>query len=457
MEQNKMGYAPIPKLLISMAVPMMISMLVQALYNIVDSIFVAQISEAQLELTAVSVAFPIQNLMIAFATGFGVGFSTLISKSLGERNPKAAGRGAAQGVLIEAICYAIFLIIGLFFVRPFFESQTDNPLIVEYGVQYLSICCIFSFGVFMQIAFEKMLQATGKTALSMSAQVVGAVINIILDPVFIFGFGPIPAAGIKGAAIATVVGQVCAAIVAIILHLTKNKELRFSAKDIKPHRRSLYHIFTVGAPSVAMMAIGSVMTYLLNKILFAFEAVGEIAATVFGIYFKLQSFVFMPVFGLNNGMIPIIAYNYGAKNRHRITKTIRLAATIAVSIMLIGMLLFQLMPDKLLLMFDAHGDMMDIGCMALRKISLSFLFAGFSIIIVASFQALGNGVYSLIISFVRQLVVLIPVAALLANTAGVAHVWFAFPIAEVVAVAICTVMFIVMYKKRICPLPEGEN
>ncbi len=456
MEKNKMGYAPIPKLLISMAVPMMFSMLVQALYNIVDSIFVAMISEAQLELTAVSVAFPIQNLMIAFASGFGVGFTTLISKSLGENNPKAAKRAAAQGLFIELICAVIFLTVGLFFAEPFFRSQTDNPQIIEYGTQYLSVCCIFGFGVFVQIAFEKMLQATGRTLLSMATQVVGAVINIILDPIFIFGLGPIPAMGIKGAAIATVIGQISAAAAAVVFHLAKNKEIRFSLQDMKPHGRSLYHILAVGTPSVAMMAIGSVMTYLLNKILFAFEAVGEIAATVFGVYFKLQSFVFMPVFGLNNGMIPIIAYNYGAKNRRRIVSTIKLAATIAVSIMLIGIAVFQLMPEKLLALFGASGDMMEIGCMALKKISLCFIFAGFCIIITASFQALGNGVYSLIISFVRQLVVLIPAAYIIANTLGIAHVWYAFPMAEFVAMAICVSLFAVIYKKRIRPLPDGE-
>ncbi len=456
MKQNKMGYAPIPKLLISMAVPMMFSMLIQALYNIVDSIFVAMISEAQLELTAVSVAFPIQNLMIAFASGFGVGFTTLISKSLGENDPKAAKRAAAQGLLIELICAVLFLIVGLFFAEPFFRSQTDNPQIIEYGVQYLSICCIFSFGVFVQISFEKMLQATGKTVLSMATQVVGAIINIILDPIFIFGLGPIPAMGISGAAIATVIGQICAAAVSVVFHVAKNKEIRFSLRDMKPHRRSLGHILAVGTPSVAMMAIGSVMTYLLNKILFAFEAVGEIAATVFGVYFKLQSFVFMPVFGLNNGMIPIIAYNYGAKNKHRIIATIKLAAIIAVSIMLIGIVVFQFMPEKLLAMFGAGGDMMTIGCMALRKISLCFIFAGFCIIITASFQALGNGVYSLIISFVRQLVVLIPAAYIIANTLGIDHVWFAFPIAEFVAMVICISLFVVIYKKRIRPLPDGE-
>ena len=457
MEQNKMGYAPIGKLLMSMAVPMMASMLVQALYNIVDSIFVAQISPEQLELTAVSVAFPIQNLMIAFGAGLAVGFTTLISKSLGERNPEAAARAAGQGALIEAVSYIIFLIIGLFFTKAFFESQTTNPQIVELGTKYLSICCVFSFGIFAQITFEKYLQATGKTFLSMIVQGVGAIVNIILDPILIFGWFGFPQMGIEGAAIATVIGQICSAVTGAVIHFSMNKEIKIKFSHLKPHKKSLMHILAVGAPSAAMMAIGSVMTYLFNKILFAFEAVGEVAATVFGIYFKLQSFIFMPIFGLNNGMIPIIAFNFGAKNRKRIVKTIRLAAAVAISVMVVGMLLFQLVPQTLLGMFDAKGEMLEIGSMALRKISLSFIFASVAIVMSSSFQALGNGVYSLIISFVRQLIVLIPSAYILANTLGVNHVWFSFPIAEIVSTVICVFLFVNIYKKKIKPIPDGDE
>ncbi len=453
-KENKMGTYPIPKLLISMSVPIMISMLVQALYNIVDSIFVAQISTDQLELTAVSVAFPLQNLIIAFASGIGVGVTALISRSLGEKKAEDAGKAAAQGILIELVCYAIFLIIGLFFVRPFFESQTENPLIVEYGVQYLSICCVFSFGVFAQITFEKFLQSTGKTMLSMITQATGAIINIILDPILIFGWLGLPAMGIRGAAIATVIGQMCGGILAVILHFTKNHEIKISHRDFRPDGRKLLHILTVGVPSVAMMSIGSVMTFLLNKILFSLERVGEIAATVLGIYFKLQSFILMPCFGLNNGMLPIVAYNYGARNKKRITATIKLAVSVALCLMLVGILLFQIIPDKLLLMFDAQDSMMEIGCTALRNISLSFIFAGYCIVMVGVFQAFGNGVFSLFISFVRQIIVLIPTAYLFSKFATVNEIWFAFPIAEFSALIMCTVFFVYIYKKKIKPLEK---
>ncbi len=448
-KENKMGTYPVPKLLISMSVPIMISMLVQALYNIVDSIFVAQISADQLELTAVSVAFPLQNLIIAFASGMGVGITALISRSLGEKKAGEAGRAAAQGILIELVCYAVFLIIGLFFVRTFFESQTQNPLIIEYGVQYLSICCVFSFGVFAQITFEKFLQSTGKTVFSMITQASGAVINIILDPILIFGRFGFPAMGIRGAAVATVIGQICGAVIAMILHFTKNHEIKMSLCDFTPNLRRLGNILAVGIPSVAMMSIGSLMTFLLNKILFSLEKIGEVAATVFGIYFKLQSFIFMPCIGLNNGMLPIVAYNYGAKNKRRIMQTVRLATVIAVCLMCIGVLIFQLMPDKLLAMFDAKESMMEIGCAALRIISLHFVFAAFNIVMTGVFQAFGNGVFSLIISFVRQIIVLIPTAYIFSKVATVNEIWLAFPIAEFAALVLCTLFFIYIYRKNI--------
>ncbi|MBR4071749.1 MAG: MATE family efflux transporter [Clostridia bacterium] len=444
-----MGTYPIPRLLISMSVPIMVSMLVQALYNIIDSIFVAQISAEQLELTAVSVAFPLQNLIIAFASGMGVGITALISRSLGEKKADDAGHAAAQGILIELFCYAIFLIIGLFFVRPFFESQTTNPAIIEYGVQYLSICCVASFGVFMQIVFEKFLQSTGKTVLSMVTQATGAVINIILDPILIFGWFGLPAMGIRGAAIATVIGQIFGAILAILLHFKKNKEIKIHLRDFRPDGRRIMNILAVGIPSVAMMSIGSLMTFLLNKILFSLEKVGEVAATVFGIYFKLQSFVLMPCIGLNNGMLPIVAYNYGARNKKRITATIKLAITVAICLMCVGVLIFQIMPDQLLGLFDANEGMMEIGRAALRIISIHFIFAAFNIVMVGTFQAFGNGVFSLIISFVRQIIVLIPTAFLFSRIASVNEIWFAFPIAEFSALILCTCFYIYLYKKKI--------
>lgn len=448
-KENKMGTYSIPRLLISMSVPIMISMLVQALYNIVDSIFVAQISLEQLELTAVSVAFPLQNLIIAFASGIGVGITALISRSLGEKKADEAGHAAAQGILIELICYAVFLIIGLFFVRPFFESQTSNPLIIEYGVQYLSICCVGSFGVFMQITFEKFLQSTGKTVLSMATQTSGAIINIILDPILIFGWFGFPAMGIRGAALATVIGQIGGAALAITLHFTKNKEIKMHLSDFRPDRKRMMNILSVGIPSAAMMSIGSLMTFLLNKILFSLEGIGEIAATIFGIYFKLQSFVIMPCIGLNNGMLPIVAYNYGARNKKRITSTIKLAISISIILMCLGVLLFQLAPDWLLGLFDTNEGMMEIGRTAMRIISIHFIFAAFNIVIVGAFQAFGYGVFSMIISFVRQIIVLIPTAFLFSKIASVNEIWLAFPIAEFSALVLCVIFYSYLYKNKI--------
>ena len=454
-----MATQSIGKLLITMSVPMMLSMLVQALYNVVDSIFVARISEAQFELTAVSVAFPIQNLMIAFGTGIGVGFTTLISKSLGEKNRKRAARAAAQGMMIEMAVCVIFTLVGLFGIRPFMESQTENPEIIKYGVEYLSVCCLFSFGLFLQLTFEKLLQASGKTLQSMIAQAVGAIINIVLDPILIFGLiDGLEPMGVKGAAVATVAGQICSAIVAAALHFGVNKEIRIGFSDFKPHKKLLVKILLVGLPSSIMVAIGSVMTYCLNRILLAVHAVGETAATVFGIYFKLQSFLIMPILGLNNGMVPIVAFNFGAKNKARIMKTIRLAITIAVCIMLLGICMFQLVPNVLLDLFGAEADMREIGVDAFRFISLSFIFAGFCIVLSSTFQALGNGIFSMIISFVRQLVVLVPVAFILSKLCPLHFVWLAFPIAEFVAVILCLVMFRYMYNTFIKPLPDvAEN
>lgn len=429
-------------------------MLVQALYNVVDSVFVARISEAQFELTAVSTAFPIQNLMIAFGTGMGVGFTTLISKSLGEGNPKRASRAAAQGMLIEAAVVLVFTFIGLFGVRAFMESQTSNRQIIEFGTQYLSICCTFCFGIFIEITFEKLLQSTGKTVQSMLSQAIGAIVNIILDPILIFGLLGAPEMGIKGAAVATVIGQMCSAVVAMAFHFGMNKELRLGFSDFKPHKKLLVKVLLVGLPSSLMVAIGSVMNYCINRILFSIEAVGEMATTVFGIYFKLQSFLIMPVVGLNNGMVPIVAFNYGAKNKDRIMKTIIASVIIAVCIMLCGICVFQFAPDALLNLFGAEDEMMEMGMTALRTISLCFVFAGFCIIISSVFQALGNGIISMFISFARQIIVLVPVAFLFARFGTLEMVWLSFPIAECVAMILCVVLFMHYYKKLIKPLGE---
>lgn len=452
LSQNKMGTMPIRKLLISMSLPMMASMLVQALYNIVDSIFVARVSEAAL--TAVSISFPIQNLMIAFGVGIGVGVNALLSKSLGEGDQPRAQRIALQGIFIEVICCVIFILVGIFAMDLFFRGQTADAEIIALGKDYLSICCIFSVGLFAQLIFERLLQATGRTVLSMISQCAGALINIIFDPILIFGVSwlGIPAMGVTGAAIATVFGQIVGGIVAIVLNVRRNRELDFRFRGFRPDGKLCGGILFIGIPSAIMGAIGSFMTYGVNKILFAFEEVGKTAAAVFGVYFKLQSFVFMPVFGLNNGMVPIVSYNYGAKRPDRITQTIRLSAIYAVAIMAAGVAVVQLIPDKLLLLFDASEQMLTIGVPALRIISTCFVFAGFSIVCSSVFQALGNSIFSMIMSITRQLAVLLPAAYILAHAFGLHAVWYAFPIAEFASLALSIIMLSHTYKKVIMPL-----
>ena len=452
LSQNKMGTMPVRKLLISMSLPMMASMLVQALYNIVDSIFVARVSEAAL--TAVSISFPIQNLMIAFGVGIGVGVNALLSKSLGEGDQPRAQRIALQGIFIEVICCVIFILVGIFAMDLFFRGQTADAEIIALGKDYLSICCIFSVGLFAQLIFERLLQATGRTVLSMISQCAGALINIIFDPILIFGVSwlGIPAMGVTGAAIATVFGQIVGGIVAIVLNVRRNRELDFRFRGFRPDGKLCGSILFIGIPSAIMGSIGSFMTYGVNKILFAFEEVGKTAAAVFGVYFKLQSFVFMPVFGLNNGMVPIVSYNYGAKRPDRITQTIRLSAIYAVAIMAAGVAVVQLIPDKLLLLFDASEQMLTIGVPALRIISTCFVFAGFSIVCSSVFQALGNSIFSMIMSITRQLAVLLPAAYILAHAFGLHAVWYAFPIAEFVSLALSIIMLSHTYKKVIMPL-----
>lgn len=443
-KENKMGVMPVPKLLISMSLPMMLSMLVQALYNIVDSVFVAQIDEYAL--TAVSLAFPLQNLMIGVATGTGVGINALLSRSLGEKNAKDASLTANNGIFLGMVSYLVFAFIGLTFSRQFFAMQTDIPEIIEYGRQYLSIVCIFSFGLYMQITFERLLQSTGKTLFTMITQGTGAIVNIIMDPIMIFGLLGFPKMGVAGAAAATVLGQIVAMILAITFNLKINHEIRISFKGFRPNGRIIRVIYSVGVPSIIMMAIGSVMTFGFNKILLMFTST---ATAVFGVYFKLNSFAFMPVFGLNNGMIPIIAYNYGARNKQRIIATIKMSICVAVSLMLIGLAVFQLLPDKLLLLFNASDHMLEIGVPALRTISLSFLFAGFCIVVGSVFQALGNGMYSLIVSVARQLVVLLPAAYILAHTLGLNAVWWSFNIAEVMSLVMSALLLRRIYKEKI--------
>ena len=443
-QENKMGIMPVSKLIITMSLPIMVSMLVQALYNIVDSIFVAKISENAL--TAVSMAFPIQNLMIAVGTGTGVGINALLARNLGAKNYKKVNHIANHAVFLAFISYLLFLLIGIFGTEAFFRSQTDIEEIVRYGTDYTKLCCCLSLGIFMQIFFERMLQATGKTVHSMIAQGLGAVTNIILDPILIFGMFGLPAMGVTGAALATVIGQFVGAFVGIVLNSKKNKEVQIHLKGFRPDFAVIKQIYGIGIPSIVMASIGSVMNYGMNRILLGFTST---AAAVFGVYFKLQSFVFMPVFGLNNGVIPVIAYNYGAGKRDRVVKAIKTSIVIALIIMAAGMAVFQLMPVTLLNMFDASETMIQIGIPALRIISLSFLMAAVGIACSSAFQALGHAMYSMIMSIARQLVVILPVAYLLSLSGNVNLVWYSFPIAEVVSILVCGFFMIRINKNLI--------
>ncbi len=446
-QENKMGIMPIPKLLITMSLPMIISMLVQALYNVVDSMFVAQLNEDAL--TAVSLAFPIQNLMIAVAAGTGVGINALLSKSLGEKKYETANTIAKNGILLAVISSLIFAVFGLLGSRLFFEIQTDNAQIILYGTQYMSVITIVSIGVFLQVTFERLMQSTGKTIFNMIIQGTGAIINIILDPILIFGLFGFPAMGVTGAAVATVIGQIIAAMLGIFFNHKFNKEIHVGFKGFRPCKETIGNIYKIGVPSIIMQSIGSLTTFGMNNILLMFSST---AATVFGVYFKLQSFVFMPVFGLTNGMIPIVAFNYGAQNKKRIYQTIKLSTAIAVSIMLVGVVIFQLVPQTLLGLFEASNHMLEIGVPALRTISLSFIFAGFCIISSSVFQALGNGVYSMIMSFARQIVVILPVAFAFAKLFGLNMVWYAYPIAEIVSVIICIFLLKRIINNKVKPL-----
>ena len=466
--ENKMGTMPVLKLVLNMSLPMIISMLVQAVYNVVDSMYVSRLSEASL--TAVSLAFPAQNLMIAVATGTGVGVNALLSRALGEKNRELANRVAENGVLLALVGYVLFLILGLTVSRAFIAAQTGVTEIISYGEDYLTVVCCFSFGVFGQIMFERLMQSTGRTKYTLFTQGTGAVINIILDPVFIFGqdnfelFGlkiGVFDMGVKGAAVATVIGQIVAFILAVILNQLKNPDIRLRLSSFRPDMKLIRRIYAIGIPSVLMVAIGSLMTFLMNKILISYTPGKETAATVFGIYFKLNSFVFMPIFGLNNGVIPIIAYNFGAANRLRIEKAVKVSLVIACMFMLIGTALFLFIPGPLLSIFNADENMLSIGIPALRIICIPFLAAAVSIVLGSIFQALGRSVYSMIVSIARQLVVLLPVALLLAmlgqQSGNSDLVWYAFPVSELASLGCSVFFFFRIYKTMIRPLPEGTK
>ena len=447
LQENKMGVMPVGKLLTNMALPMIASMLVQALYNVVDSIYVSQVSESAV--TALGLAFPIQNLQIGFAVGIGVGVNSLLSKSLGERNQEAANRAAGNGIVLMLIATALFMLFGIFGVRPYYSIQSDVAETVESGIAYSSICCLFCLGSFMEVLGERLLQATGRTMHTMVTQGVGAVINIILDPLFIHGGLGIPAMGVAGAAIATVIGQWVAGFLALYFNQRFNPEVQFGRRYAKLEGKTVGAILTVGIPSIVMNGIGSIMNFGMNQILQGFT---ETATGVFAIYFKLQSFFFMPLFGLNNATISIVAYNYGAKKPQRISHTLKLAVSGALIIMCLGLLAFQLVPDLLLGLFNPSDTFLDMGRVALRTISWSFPIAAVCIALGASFQALGNGIYSTITSLCRQLFVLLPVAYLLSLSGNVNLVWLSYPIAEVVSGSLTIFFFIRIYRQKIKPL-----
>ena len=451
LRENKMGTMPENKLLLSMAVPMMISMLVQALYNIVDSIFVSRICEDAL--TAVSMAFPLQNIIISIAVGFGVGINALLSRALGQKNAERVNQVAVNGLLLALLSYLLVLVAGLLGIRAYMHTQTDIETIVNFGITYLNICILCSFGVFIEITFERFLQATGRTVYSMITQLTGAITNIILDPILIFGLLGFPKLGIAGAAWATVIGQCLGAVVAVVLNHCKNPEVHLRLRHIRPSGKLMGEITAISIPSIIMSCISSLTCFVMNMILIAYSST---AVAVFGVYFKLQSFVFMPVFGLNNGMVPIIAYNYGAQKPERIHKTIRLGMVYAVAIMVIGLLVFQLIPKELLLMFDASDAMLEIGAPALRIMSLAFIFAGISIVAGSSCQAFGYSVYSMLISIARQIVVLIPAAYLLSLTGVLRSIWFAFPIAEIFSLILSLFFLRITLKKTGMAMPKTK-
>ena len=451
-QENKMGTMSINQLLITMALPIIVSMLVQAMYNVVDSMFVARISEDAL--SAVSLAFPVQNLMISIAVGTGVGVNALLSRSLGAKNQKDADKAAMNGIFLAFCSYLLFLVLGFTACEFFFRTQTDNETIIAYGTTYLRICLIFSFGMLLQIMFERILQSTGRTMYTMITQGLGAILNIILDPILIFGLFGAPKMGIAGAAVATVIGQVVAACLAIYFNFKINTDVSLAFRGFRPDKKSISQIYAVAIPSILMMSISSVMVYGMNLILITFSST---ATAVFGVYFKLQSFIFMPVLGLNNGMVPIIAYNYGACKPGRITKTIRLASSYAMVIMIAGFLLFQTKTEWLLQLFDASPQMIAIGLPALGIISWSFLLAGICIVRSAVFQALGRGMYSLIVAFIRQLVVLLPVAYLLSLSGNIHFVWWSFPIAEFVCLVVSGLYMHRVKKKIFDPMRAAQT
>ena len=444
MDANKMKTDSIDKLIINISLPMMISMLIQSLYNIVDSIFVSKISADAF--TALSLSFPLQSLIIAFATGIGVGFNSLLSRALGEKNKDKASLMAKNGIFVEFINFIIFLIVGLFLIKPFFKIQTDSETIIQYGYDYLKICCCFSFGIFGQIGFSRILQATGKTFYSMLIQLIGAFLNIILDPLLIFGIGVFPKLGVKGAAIATVISQIVGFFFAVFFNKKINKDVDLSFKKFSIDFKAIKKIYAIGFPATIMQALSSFMVFGLNKILLSISLSFPI---IFGVFFRLQSFAFMPVIGLTNGIIPIVSYNYGAKEKHRIIQTIKLSSIYASVIMIIFMIALQIFPQFFISFFEISPKILNDTILAVKIISISFIFIGFCSVISAVLQALGNGFLSMLISFFRQIIVLLPLAFVLSKMSKTYAVWFAFPIAEFFASILSLILLYIVYNKKI--------
>ena len=450
--ENKMGVMPVGKLLFNMALPMIASMLVQALYNVIDSVYISRYSEAAV--TALGLAFPVQNVQIGFAVGIGVGINSVLSKSLGEGSREQADRVAGNGIFLSLVATALFILFGLFGTQPYYQMQHASSEILESGIAYTRICTIFTAGIFFEILFERMLQATGRTTHTMITQSLGAIVNIALDPVFIFGVEwlGIPAMGAAGAAIATVAGQWAAAILALAFNLKYNPDVHLSFKYILPRTDILKPVLAVGVPAIVMNSISSVMNFSMNQILMGFEAVGETATGVFSIYYKLQSFFFMPLFGLNNATISIVAFNYGARKPDRIIQTLKVATGTALVFMIAGTLAFELIPQVLLGIFELSDTFMELGKTALRIIGIHFPVAAICIVLGASFQALGNGIYSTITALCRQLVALLPAAYLLSLTGDVNAVWWSFPIAEVVSLVATLYYFARIYRQKVKPM-----
>ena len=462
LKENKMGVMPVGRLLFTMALPMALSMLVQALYNVVDSVFVSRISAVDNDaLTAVSLAFPVQNIMIGVATGIAVGVNALLSRGLGERDSDQVNRSALNGIFLAFVSMLLFVLFGIFGAEPYMRSITPNAKTVAYGTDYIRIISIVSFGIFGEILFERLLQSTGRTAYTMLTQGIGAIINIVLDPILIFGWFGLPRMEVKGAAVATVTGQIVAFLLAVLLNLKKNPEVHLSLYGFRPDRKMIGRILSIGVPSMIMVAIGSLMNYTFNLVLGTFNKIstglGEVGKTVFGAYFKLQSFVFMPVFGINNAVLAISAYNYGAKKPKRIVQVIRFGVFGSAALMLIGIAVFQLFPETLLGFFNPSPEMLQVGVRALRILCLPFVFAGPCIIFGGVFQALGKSLYSMFVSIARQLIVLLPAAYLLSLSGQIDLVWLAFPIAEIASLLVSVIMMIAVYRKIIKPLYQNRT